>query len=81
MGKTVSGKNGRVVTDGPFAESKEEVGGSLLLDVGTFEEALAIAKSYPALELGISIEVRPVLQECPVFKRIRKRLGLGAVSC
>ena len=81
VGKTISGKNGRVVTDGPFAESKEEVGGSLLLDVGTFDEALAIAKSYPALELGISIEVRPVLQECPVFKRIRERLGLGAVTC
>jgi hypothetical protein len=80
-GKTISGKNGRLVTDGPFAESKEEVGGSLLLDVRTFEEALAIAQSYPALELGVSIEVRPVLEECPVFKRVRERLGLGAVSC
>jgi hypothetical protein len=51
------------------------------LDVRTLEEAMAIAKSYPALELGISIEVRPVLQECPIFKRVRERLGLGAVNC
>lgn len=80
-GRTISGKNGRVVTDGPFAESKEEVGGYLMLDVPTFEEALAIAKSYPALDLSVSIEVRPVLQECPVFKRIRQRLGLSAVGC
>ena len=79
-GKRVSGKNGRVVMDGPFAESKEEVGGSLLLDVATFEEAVAIAQSYPALERGITIEVRPVLEECPVFKRVRERLGLKAVA-
>ena len=79
-GRTISGKNGRVVMDGPFAESKEEVGGSLLLDVATFEEAVAIAQSYPALERGITIEVRPVLEECPVFKRVRERLGLNAVA-
>jgi hypothetical protein len=79
-GKTISGRNGRVVIDGPFAESKEEVGGSLLLDVATLEEAMAIAKSYPALELGISIEVRPVLEECPVFKRVRERLRLSAAA-
>ena len=79
-GKTVASKNGRVMMDGPFAESKEEVGGSLLLDVATFEEAVAIAQSYPALERGITIEVRPVLEECPVFKRVRERLGLNAVA-
>lgn len=81
-GRIVSGKDGRVVTDGPFAESKEEVGGYLMLDVRTFDEAMAIAKSYPALELGISIEVRPVLQECPVFQLVRERLGVNiSVGC
>ena len=34
-GVTISGKNGRVVTDGPFAESKEAIGGYLMLDVET----------------------------------------------
>ena len=41
---TVSGKNGRVVTDGPFAESIEAIGGYLMLDVETIEEAIAIAQ-------------------------------------
>ena len=77
-GKFVSGKNGRVVADGPFAESKEVIGGYMMLDVATLEEALAIAKSYPCLQYGISIEVRPLLTECPVFSRARDRLGLAA---
>jgi hypothetical protein len=77
-GKFVSGKNGRVVADGPFAESKEVIGGYLMLDVETLEEALAIAKSYPCLQYDISIEVRPLLAECPSFKRARERLGLAA---
>src|SRR5688500_18367047 len=51
-GKVVSGRNGRVVADGPFAESKEVIGGYLLLDVDE-SEALAIAQSFPCLEYGI----------------------------
>src|SRR5258706_13416850 len=75
-GKIVSGKNGRVVADGPFAESKEVIGGYLLLDVNDFDAALASAKRMPSLEYGISIEVRPALAECPIFKRVRERLHL-----
>ena len=47
-GAIVSGKNGRLVSDGPFAESKEAIGGYLLLDVETLEEAIAIARTNPA---------------------------------
>lgn len=79
-GKIVSGKNGRVVADGPFAESKEVIGGYLMLDVETLDEALAIAKSFPCLQYDISVEVRPLLAECPCFKRARERLGLDAVA-
>ena len=80
-GRIVSGKNGRVVADGPFAESKEVIGGYLMLDVETLDEALAIAKSFPCLQYDISIEVRPLLAECPCFKRAQERLGLtGAVA-
>src|SRR5574341_1514474 len=42
-GKVVSGRNGRVVSDGPFAESKETIGGYFLLNVNTLDEAVAIA--------------------------------------
>ena len=65
-GKLVSGKNGRVVADGPFAESKEAIGGYFLLRVETLDEAVAIAKQCPGLPYGSVVEVRPVAAECPV---------------
>jgi hypothetical protein len=70
----VVGREGRTV-DGPFPETKEAVGGYLLLDVATLEEAVAIARSSPGLAFGVTIEVRPVLDECPVFTRLRERLA------
>ena len=71
-GATVSGENGRIVSDGPFAESKEVIGGFLLLDVETIAEAIAIAQSSPSLAYGTSIEVRPVAEECPLNVRARE---------
>ena len=71
-GVIVSGKNGRIITDGPFAESKEAIGGYLVLDVETIEEAIAIAQSSPSLAYGGSIEVRPVAEECPLDIRARE---------
>lgn len=73
QGQIISGRNGSAVSDGPFAESKEAIGGYLWLDVDTIEEATAIARACPTLDYGISIEVRPVLADCPVFKRVRQR--------
>ena len=62
-GKIVSGK-GRTVADGPFAESKEAIGGYFLLQLDDFNEALEIAKECPALEYGVTVEVRPVADQC-----------------
>ena len=73
-GRFVSGKNGRTVADGPFAESKEAVGGYLVLQAETMDEVVAIVKTNPTLEYGITIEIRPVLEECPVFQRAQKQL-------
>ncbi len=70
-GRVVSGKDGAVVSDGPFAEAKETIGGYLIVQVGSFEEAVAIARTWPLLEHGASVEVRPVAPECPNFQRIR----------
>lgn len=67
-GKVVSGKGGRVVADGPFAESKEAIGGYFLLKVDTIEEAIAIAQNCPGLPYGIKVEVRPVMEQCPLTK-------------
>ena len=70
-GKIVSGTHGRVVADGPFAESKEAIGGYFLLRVASLDEAVAIAKKYPGLAYGAAVEVRPVAQECPMAEEAR----------
>jgi hypothetical protein len=50
--------------DGPFIEAKEEVGGFGILDVPDLDTALAIARTWPALQVeGESIEVRPAYEE------------------
>ena len=71
-GKVISGKKGSHVADGPFAESKESIGGYLMLTVDTMEEAVSIAQEWPMLECGCTAEVRPVAPECPTFKQIRE---------
>jgi hypothetical protein len=55
---TVRFKNGRAtVTDGPFAETKEQVGGFILIDAANLDEAIEIAAKIPALRLGC-VEIR-----------------------
>jgi len=70
-GKVVSGKNGRVIADGPFAESKEAIGGYFLLQVKSLDEAVAIARECPGLAHGAVVEVRPVAAECPIGEEAR----------
>jgi hypothetical protein len=77
-GKIVGGQKERTVSDGPFAESKEAVGGYLLLTVDTIEEAIGIAKECPLIDWGSSVEVRPVIQECPTMQIVGKRLADAA---
>jgi hypothetical protein len=64
-GKVVSGPGGRTIVDGPFAESKEAVGGYFLLRVDTMEEAVAIARECPGLPHGAKVEVRHIVDQCP----------------
>ncbi len=53
-------QNGKVsVTDGPFAETKEQVGGFILIEAKDLNEAIQLAAGIPALHLG-AVEVRPV---------------------
>ena len=77
-GKIVSGKE-RSVSDGPFAESKEAIGGYFLLDVATMDEALAIARECPGLPYGIRVEVRPVAGECPIAAEVRTEAQFAQV--
>lgn len=60
-GKLVSGKKGRAVADGPFAEAKETIAGYFHLRVADEAEAIRIAQQCPGLEYdGCVVEVRPV---------------------
>jgi hypothetical protein len=63
--KVVSGKNGRIVSDGPFTEAKEAIAGFFSLSVDSYEEAVAIGKGCPGLEHGCIVEVRQVAETCP----------------
>jgi hypothetical protein len=62
--RVVSGAGGARVTDGPFAEAKEAVGGYVKLLVGSLEEATAIARRHPGLAHGLIIEIRELTPDC-----------------
>jgi len=51
----------RLVTDGPFAETKEQLGGYFLIDVDDLDAAIDIAARIPSVQSG-SIEVRPIAE-------------------
>ena len=58
-GAAVRGRE-RVVTDGPCAESKDLVTGSLIIGAACLEDAVEVARTCPRYEFGGSVEVRPV---------------------
>ena len=51
----------RIITDGPFAETREQLGGYYLIDAPDLDEAIGIAARVPVARLG-TIEIRPVLE-------------------
>ncbi len=58
---TVRMKNGKtVITDGPFAETKEQLGGYSIVEAKDLDEVLAFAARHPLVRAGLSIEVRPI---------------------
>lgn len=58
---TLRERNGRLVLhDGAFAETKEVLGGFVLLECGNLDEAIALAGTFPTLKHGFSLELRPV---------------------
>jgi len=62
--RVVSGPGGARVTDGPFPESKEAIGGYVKLLVGSLQEATEIARRHPGLAHGMLIEVREMTPHC-----------------
>ena len=72
---TVRVRNGdRLVTDGPYAEVKEVLGGYIVLECDSIDEACQLAASFPAAEHHAAIEIRPV------YVRERAEASNGDVS-
>jgi hypothetical protein len=51
-----------LTTDGPFAETKEVLGGFFLLDADNLDDAIAMAARIPAARMGGAVEVRPIVE-------------------
>jgi hypothetical protein len=60
-GKVLRDPNGLSITDGPYIEANEVIGGYVLLAADSFEAAVAAGRSCPGLNYRMSVEVRPVL--------------------
>lgn len=66
---TIRPRNGKpVVSDGPFVETKEKIGGLFIIEAADLNEALRVASLHPAAhmgeDLGFAIEVRPLASGC-----------------
>ena len=63
---TVRQRNGKTLTtDGPFAETKEQLGGYYLVEAKDLDQAIKLAGGIPAVRTG-SIEVRPIMPTPPI---------------
>ena len=59
-GLLLSTRNGQIVVDGPFAETKETIGGYFIVEAGNLDEAIEITKECPTLSNGGIVELREV---------------------
>jgi hypothetical protein len=71
-GVRITAKTGRVVSDGPYPESKEAVGGYMIVEAENLEEAIEIAKGNPTIAHGMTVDIRQAFQgeeNCPLHQR------------
>ena len=59
-GKVLRGPGGKSVTDGPFAEAKEIIGGYVMVTAANYAQAVELARGCPGLDMGTIVEVREV---------------------
>jgi hypothetical protein len=61
---TVRVRNGKVsITDGPFAETKEQLGGLMVLEANDLNHAIQLMSKLPCMRIGGSLEIRPLNEE------------------
>ena len=63
-GRVLRGPRGASMTDGPHSETKEIVGGYVLVKADTFDQAIEMARDCPGLDYGMAVEVRPIKTRC-----------------
>ncbi|HYY28732.1 MAG TPA: YciI family protein [Chthoniobacterales bacterium] len=61
-GKSLKSKGGQIIVDGPYADTKEAIGGFYIIEAKDLNEAVEIGKSCPSLTDGGSVEIREVDQ-------------------
>ena len=62
LGKSLRGKGTEIIVDGPYADSKEAIGGYYLIEAKDLDEAVEVAKECPSLTHGGSVEIREIDQ-------------------
>jgi len=72
-GKILAGRN--VVTDGPFAESKEAIAGFFVIRATSLEQAVDVARGCPGLEFGQTVEVRAIVPEPCELQIAREKMA------
>jgi hypothetical protein len=71
---TVSWKNGKVaVTDGPYAETKEQLGGILVLEARDLNHAIQLMSQHPGVKYGTPFEIRPAADLNEMIKESEQR--------
>lgn len=74
---TVRERNGKpVITDGPFAETKEQLGGIMFLEAGDLNEAVRLMSKHPSLRMGGTFEIRPSADLSALKAESKKRRGV-----
>ena len=72
-------QNGKVATtDGPYAETKEQIGGILMLEARDMNHAIQLMARHPALKYGSTFEIRPVADMSEVVQQSEQRRRKGA---
>ena len=73
---TLSWKNGKAATtDGPYAETKEQLGGILVLEAADLNQAVQLMAQHPALKYGNIFEIRAVADMNEIMKASERRRG------
>jgi hypothetical protein len=75
---TLRHQNGRVaVTDGPYAETKEQLGGIMILEARDLNHAIQLMSKHPSVRMGSTWEIRPVADLSAMLEESAKRRGKG----